>query len=143
MFIDFYSQRDAFVERLLDHSETGRLHDQDAVLQLPKTKDPDALLSLPEFIREPMPPSSQASGSHSIPGSLNEPGPEDPVKMKVKQRSRGRSASAPPISWLRPSSIRSALQESSSQRTHRPHTSKGQELSINGEHRVFMLQRVT
>ncbi|TFY68125.1 hypothetical protein EVJ58_g1211 [Rhodofomes roseus] len=53
--------RDAFVESLLRHAGAGRLHSQDAVLTPPgstsrvKVKDPEALLSLPEFMREAIP----------------------------------------------------------------------------------------
>ena len=47
----FY-QREAFVTRLARHSDAGRLHAQEAVLPKKRTKDPDAMLSLPEFIRE-------------------------------------------------------------------------------------------
>ncbi len=36
------------------HSGAGRLHGQDAVLQL-RVKDPEAMLTLPEFMREPLP----------------------------------------------------------------------------------------
>ncbi|KAF5379249.1 hypothetical protein D9615_005935 [Tricholomella constricta] len=51
------AKRDAFVEQLANHSGAGRLHGQDAALQ-PRAKDPHALLSLPEFIREAVPPAS-------------------------------------------------------------------------------------
>ncbi|KAH7098859.1 HECT-like ubiquitin-conjugating enzyme-binding-domain-containing protein [Auriculariales sp. MPI-PUGE-AT-0066] len=51
------TKRDAFVEQLIQHSSAGRMHSQDAVLSGSKTKerDPQAMLSLPEFIREPIP----------------------------------------------------------------------------------------
>src|SRR5882762_4187701 len=39
-------QRDAFVEQLANHSDAGRLHAQDAVLQHPKSKDLDAPMTL-------------------------------------------------------------------------------------------------
>ena len=53
-----FFQRDAFVEQLFHHSDLGRLHDQDAIFNLQqqqRVKDPEALLTLPEFIREPLP----------------------------------------------------------------------------------------
>jgi hypothetical protein len=41
---------------LASHSDAGRLHDQDATLTVgPRVKDPEALLTLPEFIREAIP----------------------------------------------------------------------------------------
>ena len=61
------SQRAAFVEHLAQHSDAGRLHSQDAVFsttptmrvrshpELSQIKDPHAMLSLPEFIREGVP----------------------------------------------------------------------------------------
>ncbi|EJD51155.1 hypothetical protein AURDEDRAFT_57237, partial [Auricularia subglabra TFB-10046 SS5] len=49
------AKRDAFVEQLAQHSDARRLHSQDAVLQVPRLKDPHAMLTLPEFIREPIP----------------------------------------------------------------------------------------
>ncbi|KIM20983.1 hypothetical protein M408DRAFT_12817 [Serendipita vermifera MAFF 305830] len=52
--------RRKFVEQLASHSDAGRLHNQDAVLShSPKLKDPEVMLTLPEFIREAVPPGVQ------------------------------------------------------------------------------------
>ncbi|TFY78782.1 hypothetical protein EWM64_g5233 [Hericium alpestre] len=48
-------KRQAFVSKLIEHSDAGRMHSQDASFQASKLKDPDALLSLPEFMRESVP----------------------------------------------------------------------------------------
>lgn len=60
-------KRAAFVDHLAQHSDAGRLHSQDAVFSITPTmrvrsqpelsqiKDPHAMLSLPEFIREGVP----------------------------------------------------------------------------------------
>lgn len=113
-------QRDAFVEQLVLHSQAGRIHGQDAVLQA-RVKDPEALLSLPEFMRELPPPrvlqrEKEATDlltlpefvRESIPANVSqpqlyEPEPVSAVKMKEK---RHRSLSAPPLAWLRSSSSR-------------------------------------
>ncbi|KAJ3563401.1 hypothetical protein NP233_g8961 [Leucocoprinus birnbaumii] len=113
-------KRDAFVEKLAQHSTSRRIHDQDAMLQS-RTKDPNALLTLPEFIREAVPPEMVKSDPRallSLPEFVKEPPPqhlvpaeevqdvEEPAShaAKLKKKSRNRSSSAPPLSWLRPSS---------------------------------------
>ncbi|KXN92166.1 E3 ubiquitin-protein ligase E3D [Leucoagaricus sp. SymC.cos] len=113
-------KRDAFVEKLARHSSSRRIHDQDAMPQ-PRTKDPNALLTLPEFIREAVPPEMIKSDPRallSLPEFVKEPPPqhlvpseeEQDVKppsshaSKLLKKSRNRSSSAPPLSWLRPSS---------------------------------------
>ncbi|CAG8582027.1 16654_t:CDS:2 [Acaulospora colombiana] len=54
--------RRKFVEQLATHSDAGRLHNQDATIpSSPRIKDPDALLTLPEFIREAVPPGIQTT----------------------------------------------------------------------------------
>ncbi|KAG2008816.1 hypothetical protein CC2G_014206 [Coprinopsis cinerea AmutBmut pab1-1] len=110
------AKRDAFVEGLLKHSDAGRMHAQDAVLQ-PKVKDPQAMLTLPEFIREAIPPDSDLLKDPSIMLSLPEfvaqvPPPEPPPEESKK--SRHRSLSAPPRSWLRHSKSSLSLSISSS-----------------------------
>jgi hypothetical protein len=102
------------VEQLLHHSEAGRIHSQDAVLQI---RDPEALLSLPEFIREPLPQSERSKdllGLVTLPEFVREPIPscvlpqkqEQLEKHDSKQRNRSRSSSAPPLAWLRSSAAR-------------------------------------
>ncbi|KAK2461254.1 hypothetical protein APHAL10511_006781 [Amanita phalloides] len=93
-------QREAFVAELVRHSGSGRLHSQDAVYH---PRDPYALLTLPEFIREPAPSealrkeanrlSEPVQGTTSPPREINE--------MKVVKDSRKRSMSAPHLPWLR------------------------------------------
>ncbi|KAI0346635.1 hypothetical protein BDW22DRAFT_1352794 [Trametopsis cervina] len=59
-------KRAAFVDKLANHSEAGRMHSQDASLlpsrthsAMERNPDPHALLSLPEFIREGIPDTVQ------------------------------------------------------------------------------------
>ncbi|KAH9478581.1 hypothetical protein JR316_0009038 [Psilocybe cubensis] len=116
------AKRDAFVEQLVRHSEAGRIHGQDAVLQ-PRNKDPEALLSLPEFMREPIPASAgerlkDATDlltlpefvKEGMPAYLSEP-EQEPQTVSAGGKSkekRHRSISAPPLSWLRSSSSRNS-----------------------------------
>ena len=92
------------------HSDSGRLHDQEAVLDN-KMKNPEALLTLPEFIREPVPPEVAMADPHAVltlPEFMKEPVPPDidPPKAVTKKRSlkklRNRSLSAPPLGWIFP-----------------------------------------
>ncbi|KAG8958906.1 hypothetical protein FRC03_008710 [Tulasnella sp. 419] len=59
-------RKEAFVDQLLKHSAAGRLSSQDAIpsktsaLYRQLHPDPETLLSLPEFIREELPPNSEA-----------------------------------------------------------------------------------
>ncbi|EGO29841.1 hypothetical protein SERLADRAFT_458146 [Serpula lacrymans var. lacrymans S7.9] len=99
-------QRDAFVEKLMQHSESGRYHTQDAVLQVPKVRDLNGLVSLPEFIRESMPQEARVLGVDAIARSSSEVSSQalaNEVAVR-KKGSRNRSMSAPSLSWLRPSS---------------------------------------
>ncbi|KDR80336.1 hypothetical protein GALMADRAFT_242712 [Galerina marginata CBS 339.88] len=120
------AKRDAFVEQLFRHSEAGRIHGQDAVL--PRTKDPEALLTLPEFMREPLPQSERQKDANalltlpefvreSIPPHMAQPDQEEaivsPKTLKIKEDKRRRSLSAPPLAWLRSSSSRLSLSSSS------------------------------
>lgn len=107
-----FQQRDAFVEELMKHSAAGRMHGQDAVLT-PKIKDPQAKLTFPEFIREPIPPDSELLQDPSIMLSLPEfVAQHDPEEQssgtririqsdRSKKKNRSRSLSAPPLAWLR------------------------------------------
>ncbi|KAG9221776.1 hypothetical protein CCMSSC00406_0006719 [Pleurotus cornucopiae] len=115
------AKREAFVEHLAQHSDAGRLHTQDAELHdYPRLKDPNALLSLPEFIRESIPETSLSRDEDmdallSLPEFVKElppprvlmkssqsppPAPSSPLR---KKRHRVRSLSAPSISWLKSS----------------------------------------
>ncbi|KIM47082.1 hypothetical protein M413DRAFT_440615 [Hebeloma cylindrosporum] len=112
------SKRDAFVEQLIRHSDAGRMHGQDAILQS-RVKDPEALLTLPEFMREPLPESERIKDSalltlpefvrEALPADISPPDFEPPPNptVKIKKR-RHRSLSAPPLAWLRSSSSRSS-----------------------------------
>lgn len=135
-----YQQREAFVEHLAEHSNAGRLHSQDAVLQ-PKTKDPNAMLTLPEFIREAVPESmrvqdptallslpefvKEAPPPHIVPPPLTASTSLPPASLgrfKSKKKNRDRSMSAPSLSWLRSSASRSASAEAKSKEASRSST---------------------
>ncbi|KAG8800916.1 hypothetical protein FRC16_001788, partial [Serendipita sp. 398] len=63
--------RRKFVEQLVSHSDAGRLHDQDAVLPSgPRIKDPEGMLTLPEFIREAVPTEVQQRTVLSDPNAM-------------------------------------------------------------------------
>jgi hypothetical protein len=68
------ANREAFVEKLVAHGSLRRLHSQDAEFQLDKadTRNPDAMLSLPEFIRERVPDNylKHMEQQHRDPGAL-------------------------------------------------------------------------
>ncbi|KAK0480735.1 HECT-like ubiquitin-conjugating enzyme-binding-domain-containing protein [Armillaria novae-zelandiae] len=134
------AKREAFVEHLAEHSNAGRLHSQDAVLQ-PKTKDPNAMLTLPEFIREAVPESvrvqdptallslpefvKEAPPPHIVPPPLTASASLPPASLgrfKSKKKNRDRSMSAPSLSWLRSSASRSASAEAKSKEASRSST---------------------
>lgn len=108
-------QREAFVEHLARHSSAGRIHGQDAVLQ-PRIRDPEALLTLPEFIRESVPREQlkDPQALLTLPEFVRELPPSPPWDFEdelsppagVKEKKhRSRSSSAPSMSWLRGSSV--------------------------------------
>jgi len=120
-------KRDAFVEHLLEHADAGRLHSQDAMLTPPgstprmKGKDPEALLTLPEFMREAIPEPVQLKMQmenptalltlpefvkEPIPKELDSSPPPAPPRRKnsLGKSVRSRSMSAPPLAWLLSSS---------------------------------------
>ncbi|KAI0754285.1 HECT-like ubiquitin-conjugating enzyme-binding-domain-containing protein [Daedaleopsis nitida] len=117
-------KREAFVTRLARHSDAGRLHAQEAVLPKKRTKDPEAMLSLPEFIREGVPEGMQLKMQMedpkallSLPEFVREPVPErsthppTPSAISRKRSFRGlrsRSMSAPPLAWLLASASRAS-----------------------------------
>jgi hypothetical protein len=132
----YVAQRQDFVVQLAKHSDSGRLHDQEAVLHPPKLRDPEALLSLPEFIREPVPTNALQPNPHailSLPEFIKEPVPENlasrPVDSVIVKSHRGRSMSAPSLSWIFssvPKSPSPAIAERKSyHRKSRPGTSSG------------------
>jgi len=82
------------VDRLVQLSGAGRLHDQDAILN-PKVGSLDELVTLPEFIREPMPQEIRRPISS---GDVHSG--EQGVSISKHKKSRSRSISAP--QWLRP-----------------------------------------
>lgn len=120
------------MEKLAQHSDSRRIHDQDATLH-PRTKDPNALLSLPEFIRESVPPElikSDPRALLSLPEFVKEPPPSHLLPpneaaptsersfsslqvSKLIKGTRTRSSSAPPLSWLRPYSFKASLRPKS------------------------------
>ncbi|KAJ4000162.1 HECT-like ubiquitin-conjugating enzyme-binding-domain-containing protein [Lentinula boryana] len=134
------AKREAFVDQLAEHSNAGRLHDQDASLQK-KTKDPDAMLSLPEFIREAVPTDSlkihnpktlltlpefikEAPPLHMISSRSTSALPTSTpsggalARLKSKTKNRDRSMSAPPLAWLRSTSSKSNLRDSQSSKAN-------------------------
>ncbi|KAJ7869096.1 HECT-like ubiquitin-conjugating enzyme-binding-domain-containing protein, partial [Mycena olivaceomarginata] len=108
-------KREAFVGHLADYSDTGRLHGQDAVLQPTgaRTKNPDAMLTLPEFIREGVPDGvhlEDPKAMLTLPEFVKEALPPHHLpRLYAKKPIRTRSMSAPSMSWLRRPSSRSGL----------------------------------
>ncbi|KAJ7691797.1 HECT-like ubiquitin-conjugating enzyme-binding-domain-containing protein [Mycena rosella] len=116
------AKREAFVEQLAGYSDAGRFHGQDAVLQPTRTKNPEAMLTLPEFIREALPDGVRVEDPKAMltlpefvkemppPHMLSPPPlPTAPASAIRKKPIRNRSMSAPSMSWLRSSASRSGL----------------------------------
>ena len=95
------------------------MHAQDAVFSSVRLKDPNALLTLPEFIREAVPrvlqpqldPNAlltldEAAREHPAPPLT--PGPHTFQRPQPSKGLRNRSMSAPALSWLLPVSSKSA-----------------------------------
>ncbi|KAJ6495343.1 HECT-like ubiquitin-conjugating enzyme-binding-domain-containing protein [Mycena sanguinolenta] len=133
------AKREAFVGHLAEYSDAGRLHGQDAVLQPTGTrvKNPEAMLTLPEFIREAMPDSIRLADPTAIltlpefikeapPPHINQPLPTAPASAIRKKPIRTRSMSAPSLSWLRSSSSRSALRSEITNSTSAPTISESE-----------------
>ena len=106
------------MEQLVRHAEAGRIHGQDAVLQN-KMKEPEALLSLPEFMREESERQKDLEALLTLPEFVKEPIPahiSHPNLEKEKEaekildtmsKKRDRSSSAPPpLAWFRSTSSR-------------------------------------
>jgi hypothetical protein len=57
-------RREEFVERLIERTSGGRLSSQDATppIIVDRPRDPEEMISLPEFIREPVPSRPSSSG---------------------------------------------------------------------------------
>ncbi len=100
------------------------MHAQDATFSSLRLKDPDALLTLPEFIRESVPPAHQPPPDPNTLLSLNEAARERPGALSIPSTPphllnkssfkglRSRSMSAPALSWLLPTSSKSGNAES-------------------------------
>ncbi|KAL5499110.1 hypothetical protein ACEPAH_1628 [Sanghuangporus vaninii] len=123
------AKREAFVEHLLSHSNSRRIDSQDATFQADQVKSDDALLTLPEFIRERVPEELQQELERdpdallTLSEIVKEP-PPAPVKtpksapsvesLKTNKKhfksltKRSRSLSAPPLAWLIPSLSRTS-----------------------------------
>ncbi|KAI0301605.1 HECT-like ubiquitin-conjugating enzyme-binding-domain-containing protein [Multifurca ochricompacta] len=115
-------KRQEFVDKLAEHSGARRIHAQDAAFSTLRVKDPDALLTLPEFIRESVPPAHQPPPDPSALLSLDEaareyrpspstPGPSPLLRSKSLKGLRTRSMSAPALNWLLPTSSKLANAE--------------------------------
>ena len=115
------------MEQLLSHSDAGRINSQDATFQAEQTKSGEALLTLPEFMRERVPDEFQHELERdpddllTLSEIVKEPPPSRTPKTAPSQESlktpkkhlksltkRSRSLSAPPLSWLIPSLSRSS-----------------------------------
>ncbi|EPQ52345.1 hypothetical protein GLOTRDRAFT_140695 [Gloeophyllum trabeum ATCC 11539] len=122
-------KREAFVEQLAQHSDAGRLHSQDAVLNPPKERDPETLLSLPEFIREPMPRFPSVPADLNTLGEVSERTTHESgmrptiARLRSQKSVRSRSLSSPPLSWLLSSSSRASSTAPESKAMKRPKTS--------------------
>ncbi|EJC97639.1 uncharacterized protein FOMMEDRAFT_115176 [Fomitiporia mediterranea MF3/22] len=132
------AKRDAFVEHLLSHSNSRRIDSQDATFQSDQVKSDDALLTLPEFIREKVPEELQQELERdpeallTLSEIVKEPPPAKAPKaspssenlkgskkhFKVLTTKRNRSLSAPPLSWLIPSLSRTPSSSRLSQSTN-------------------------
>lgn len=102
-------------------------------------RDPEALLSLPEFVKEPVPerllhpPKHSRGKSYSL-SRREEDSSEDisaPKPVKASKKNRSRSLSAPPLAWLLSPSSRtspvsnSGEKKSKSARSSRPGSRPG------------------
>lgn len=128
------AQRNAFVEHLAAHSDSRRIVSQDAVLDISGIRNPNTLLTLPEFIREAptedeireldQDPNALLTFSEIVKELPPSPRPLEPThsfeNLKVAKKhfkalsKRSRSISAPPLAWLIPSLTRSPSSSGSS-----------------------------
>ncbi|KAI0322864.1 HECT-like ubiquitin-conjugating enzyme-binding-domain-containing protein [Amylostereum chailletii] len=134
-------QREEFVDKLLVHSDAGRMHSQDASFVPVKPKDPEAMLTLPEFIRESVPRAIQPARNPNdiislfeavgeLPDAPADPPPPPVLHRKSSKTLRSRSMSAPSLQWLLHSGSRSpdsrAPKTARPARSSRPGSSGGQ-----------------
>ncbi|KZS96235.1 hypothetical protein SISNIDRAFT_407377 [Sistotremastrum niveocremeum HHB9708] len=121
-------KKQQFVEQLINHSGIRRIDSQDALPTVSTTlRNPETMLTLPEFIREPLPVGVNVQDpeamltlpefvSEPVPANLVTPPPPPLGLKRSKSRilGRNRSSSAPPLAWLLPGS-------NSSSRSASPH----------------------
>lgn len=136
--LDFLIQRDAFVDHLAKHSDAGRFHSQDAVLQPPRIKDPNPEMTISEFLRESH-KTTDSEALLSLPEFVREPIPDHvivkvPSIARMKKKSRSRSMSAPSLSWLRPSSRSSNLSSTAESKSTKKSRSRPGSSSAGNEH---------
>lgn len=124
LFLNLFLKRQEFVDKLAEHSGARRMHAQDATFSSPRAKDPDALLTLPEFIRESIPAALQSPPDPNALLSLDEAAREQPPAQSIPSTPphlltkssfkglRNRSMSAPALSWLLPTGSKSSGAES-------------------------------
>ncbi|KAJ7640786.1 HECT-like ubiquitin-conjugating enzyme-binding-domain-containing protein [Mycena polygramma] len=136
------AKREAFVGHLADYSDARRLHGQDAVLQPTRTKNPEAMLTLPEFIREAVPRTvlEDPKALLTLPEFVKEAPPPNikqssppstpPVSAIRKKPIRHRSLSAPSLSWLRSSTSRSGLRSEIANSNSEPSISQVEAFSV-------------
>jgi len=92
-------------------------------------KNPEALLTLPEFIRESVPPEVVKADPHAVltlPEFMKEPIPPviDPPEVVTKKKSfkgfRKRSLSAPSLGWIFPSGMKTPPERKAHKRAKSP-----------------------
>ncbi|KIJ23402.1 hypothetical protein M422DRAFT_77237 [Sphaerobolus stellatus SS14] len=153
-------KRNAFQERLLDHSGAGRLTSQDAEPRKSTSsaslqRNPEALVTLPEFLRE----SFDVDVEYRDPNALltlpefvqelqaaSPPQPPAPASLNYTPKfmrrsfisSRSRSLSAPPLAWLLPNSLsgNKSSPTSNSSETSSPSSRAGLEVHYVAEHQA-------
>ncbi|KAK7044556.1 HECT-like ubiquitin-conjugating enzyme-binding-domain-containing protein [Favolaschia claudopus] len=138
------AKREAFVGHLAEYSDAGRLHGQDAVLQPngTRTKNPDAMLTLPEFIREAVPAHLRVEDPTAMltlpefvkeapPPHVNQNPAVAPASAIRAKPIRTRSLSAPSFSWLRSTSSRSGLRSEITESVSAPSMSRESTFSVN------------
>ncbi|KAI0064260.1 hypothetical protein BV25DRAFT_299244 [Artomyces pyxidatus] len=145
------ARRQEFVDKLVEHSAAGRMHAQDASFPSVKPKDPNAMLTLPEFIRESVPKSLQPPPDPHALLTLTEAireaepqmliaAPKPLVRTKSGKGLRSRSMSAPALNWLMATGSRPSLEGrgTRSQRSSRPSSSSGRKsVTVPTELQVF------
>ncbi|KAF8649191.1 hypothetical protein AX16_005989 [Volvariella volvacea WC 439] len=112
------AKKEAFVEQLAEHSSSRRLHSQDATFPRDRVRETNPLLTLPEFIREGLPPEvirQQQNDPRTLltlpefvretpyrpPRPPREQQQQESVAKAAKKGKRDRSLSAPSLFWLK------------------------------------------